>query len=126
MLLVSVPAAVDVELIVARARELNPKLHIVARAARLAQLETLRALGVYELVQPEFEAGLEMVRQALMHFSVPALEIQRFSDAVRREYYQPLYTLHTDARLLERLREASRRLAAPWRSNGLRSSQTRL
>src|SRR6266536_2326844 len=91
LLLVSVPAAVDVELIVARARELNPELHIVARAARLTQLETLRALGVYELVQPEFEAGLEMVRQALMHFNVPALEIQRFTDAVRRECYQPLY-----------------------------------
>ena len=114
LLLVTVPSAIDVELIVRRARQLDPDLHIVARAARLAQLDPLRALGVYELVQPEFEAGLEMVRQTLVHFSVPALEIQRFTDAVRREQYEPLYTRHTDARLLDRLRNASRSIEIEW------------
>ena len=93
LLLVTVPAAIDVELIVQRARQLNPNLHIVARAARLTQLEALRNAGVYEVVQPEFEAGLEMVRQTLLHFDMPATEIQRLTDTVREERYQPFRTL---------------------------------
>ncbi|GIV96950.1 MAG: sodium/hydrogen exchanger [Herpetosiphonaceae bacterium] len=114
LMLVTTPAAIDIELIVRRVRQLNPSLHIVVRAARLAQLEELRALGVYETVQPEFEAGLEMVRQTLLHFDFPAAEIQRLTDAVRNEYYQPFNTLHVDAELLERLRRAGHSLEIEW------------
>jgi CPA2 family monovalent cation:H+ antiporter-2 len=114
LLLVTVPAAIDVELIVHRARQLDPELHIVARAARLAQVEALRGSGIYEVVQPEFEAGLEMVRQTLLHFDMPATEIQRLTDTVRRERYQPFHTLHTDAQVLTRLRQAAHGLEIEW------------
>jgi CPA2 family monovalent cation:H+ antiporter-2 len=114
LLLVTVPAALDVELVVERAQRLNPGLPIVARAARLGQVERLRARGVHEVVQPEFEAGLELVRQALLHFEMPALEIHRFTDAVRDELYQPLYTQHPVTRMLERLRRAGQVLEIEW------------
>ena len=114
LMLVTVPAAIDVELIVRQVRQLNPELHIVARAARLRQVEALRGLGVYELVQPEFEAGLEMVRQTLIHFDISTTEIQRLSDTVRHELYQPFHTLHIDARRLERLRRARQSLEIEW------------
>lgn len=114
LLLVTAPAAIDVELIVQRARQMKPDLHIVARAARLAQVEALRGTGVYEVVQPEFEAGLEMVRQALLHFDMPATDIQRLSDTVRQERYQPFQTLHTDKHVLDRLRQAGQALEIEW------------
>ncbi len=57
----------------------------------MEQLEALRQLGVYEAVQPEFEAGLEIVHQALAHLNVPSVEIEQLTDAVRRELYAPLY-----------------------------------
>jgi len=114
LLLVTAPAAVDVELIVQRARSLNPKLPMVVRAQHFAQMEALRALGVYELVQPESEAGLEIVRQALSHFDIPALQIQLLTDSVRRELYLPLQTLRTDAGLVERLRNALKSLEVEW------------
>ncbi len=114
LLLVTVPSAVDVEAIVRRVRQVNPELHIVARAARLRQVEVLNELGVYELVQPEFEAGLEMVRQTLLHFDRPTTEIQRLIDSIRHELYQPFTTLHTDARLLDLLRRAGRSLEIEW------------
>jgi CPA2 family monovalent cation:H+ antiporter-2 len=91
LLLVAVSAAIDVEQIARQALHSNPDLHIVARAARRAQIDVLRALGVHEVVQPEFEAGLEMVRQALLHFDIPATEIERLSDTIRTEIYQPLH-----------------------------------
>jgi CPA2 family monovalent cation:H+ antiporter-2 len=114
LMLVAVSAAIDVELIVRQVRQLNPQLHIVARAARRAQIDQLRAFGIHEIVQPEFEAGLEMVRQSLLHFGIPALEIEQLSDTVRSELYQPFQTLHTDAHLLDRLRRARRTIEVEW------------
>jgi CPA2 family monovalent cation:H+ antiporter-2 len=114
LMLVAVSAAIDIELIVRGVRQLNPDLHIVVRAARRAQIEELRAFGIHEIVQPEFEAGLEMVRQSLLHFDIPAVEIERLSDAVRSELYQPFQTLHTDAHLLDRLRRTRRLLDIEW------------
>jgi CPA2 family monovalent cation:H+ antiporter-2 len=114
LMLVVVSAAIDVELIVRQARQMHPELHIVARATRLRQLETLRELGIHEVVQPEFEAGLELVRQTLLHFDMPAHEIERLSDAVRHEHYLPLRTAHADAALLEDLRRARTALEIVW------------
>jgi CPA2 family monovalent cation:H+ antiporter-2 len=114
LLLVTVPAVSDVELIVRRARTLNPPLHVVARAQHLTQVEVLRAAGVYELVQPESEAGLEIVRQALTHLDVPAVQVQFLTDSIRREMYQPLQRQRTDTRLIERLRSALKSLEIEW------------
>src|SRR5262249_31280935 len=63
LVLVVVSAAIDVELVVRQIRVLSSRPHIVARATRLTQVEDLRRHGVHEIVQPEFEAGLELVRQ---------------------------------------------------------------
>ncbi|MEN9933430.1 MAG: hypothetical protein RLZZ387_9 [Chloroflexota bacterium] len=114
LMLVVVSAAIDVELVVRQVRRLHPELHIVARASRLRQLEELRGLGIHEVVQPEFEAGLELVRQTLLHFDMPASEIERLSDGVRREQYQPLWVAHADAELLDDLRRARHTLDVVW------------
>ncbi|GAB4125635.1 MAG: cation:proton antiporter [Roseiflexaceae bacterium] len=90
LMLIVVSAAIDVELVVRQARHLTPQLHIVARASRLQQLAVLRSLGIHEIVQPEFEAGLELVRQTLLHLQVPTSEIEQLADTVRREQYQPM------------------------------------
>jgi monovalent cation:H+ antiporter-2, CPA2 family len=99
LLLITLPDPTSAVLTVERAREMHPDLHIVARAALPGQLEELRRLGVYEVVQPQFEAGLEMVRQALLHSDVPPKKILEVSDAVRRHLYEP----HFDSELPERL-----------------------
>lgn len=114
LLLVTVPAAIDIELIVRRVRQVNPALHIVTRARDLDQLAGLRELGVYEVVQPEFEAGLEMARQTLLHFGVAPGEIQLLSDAVRAEHYEAFTTLHADARLLAQFRQVGQMLETIW------------
>jgi CPA2 family monovalent cation:H+ antiporter-2 len=113
LLLVAVSAAIDVETIVRQARQLCPDLHIVARATHLDQLSVLSELGIYEVVQPEFEAGLEMMRQTLLHFDFPHAEIEQLSDAVRYEHYQPIQSLSGAGRL-EQLRRARHALEIGW------------
>jgi CPA2 family monovalent cation:H+ antiporter-2 len=58
-----------------------------------SQLEDLRKLGVHELVQPEFEAGLELARQTLLHFDVPATDMQRLANEIHHASYQLLTAL---------------------------------
>jgi CPA2 family monovalent cation:H+ antiporter-2 len=91
LMLVAVSDAVSARVAIEKARAMNPELRIVARALYPEHLAELANLGVYEAVQPEMEAGLEMVRQVLFHYGTPAAEIQRFTDAVRDDLYGPMW-----------------------------------
>ncbi len=112
--LVTTPAIKTTQSIAQQIRALNPELHIVARSESIEQLEVLHDLGVYEVVQPEFEAGLEIARQALLHLDLPALEVQRYTDAVRRDLYAPIYQLHAEYAEVHALEHARRLLEFTW------------
>jgi len=114
LLVVTVPNPQAAQAIVEHVRRVRPDLHIVTRASGLEQMRGFHELGVYEVVQPEFEAGLEITRQALVHLDVAPSEIQRFTDAVRHELYAPLYQLHDDYHTLSLLRHAHRQLELDW------------
>ena len=85
LLIVTTPATETALAISRLARAQRPQLHIVARAESEACLNELVEIGVYEVVQPKREAGLEMTRQALIHLDVPAEEIARLMERARRE-----------------------------------------
>lgn len=72
------------------ARHMRPSLHVIARAAELEQVKQLHEHGVFEAVQPEFEASLEFLRQALIHLDFMPGPTERFTDSVRHELYSPL------------------------------------
>jgi CPA2 family monovalent cation:H+ antiporter-2 len=114
LLLITVPAMVTTQTIVAQVRRMKPSLHMVARAEGTDQMKKLHDLGVYEVVQPEFEAGLEITRQALLHLDIPATEIQRFTDAVRRELYAPLYQKQKHYGTVKQLQNAMHLLELTW------------
>lgn len=61
---------------------------------------------MYEVVQPEFEAGLEIVRQALLHLQVPATEIYHFTDEIRHELYAPLRDSSANYQSINKLKQA--------------------
>ena len=114
LVIVTMPDAAGVRLAIQRIKTMNPKVHIVARSVTTDQLEELRDLGVYEAVQPEFEAALELGRQALSHLGVGAGEIQRFSDRVRGELYAPVSGNGVGDDLLFQLRRTSRMIETDW------------
>ena len=114
LLLITTPAISVTQAVVEQVRRLRPTLHIVARAEGKEPMELLHALGVYEVVQPEFEAALEIVRQALLHLQVSTTEIQEYTDAVRHELYAPLYNMSDDYAMLSSLHNAQRLLQLMW------------
>jgi CPA2 family monovalent cation:H+ antiporter-2 len=88
-ILVTVPAFADVRGIVRIGRQLRPDLPIIARADGPDAIRALYALGIQEVTSPEFEAAIEMTRQALMYFHVPAQDVLRVASAIRRQQYDP-------------------------------------
>ncbi len=114
LLLITAPAIVTTQAIVDQVRQLHPTLHMVARAEGVEHMHMLYDRGVYEIVQPEFEAGLEMTRQALVHLQIPTTEIQRFTNAMHQELYAPLYQADTADRVIAQLHHAPRLLDLTW------------
>lgn len=117
LVVLTIPDAIGARLAVSRVRVLNPEVRVVVRSASAEGLADLSRLGVYEAVQPELEAGLELGRQALLGLGFGAGEAQRFSDRVRRELYAPI--LRSEAPygrddLPRRLRRASEAIETDW------------
>jgi monovalent cation:H+ antiporter-2, CPA2 family len=114
LVVLTIPDALTARLAVQRVRGLAPEADLLVRAESAGQLEDLGRLGVYEAVQPELEAGLELARQALARFGVAAEEAQTFADAVRRELYLPISGEEGGDRLFARLRQASQTIEVEW------------
>lgn len=114
LLLVTTPAIATTRSVVTQARRLNREMHIVARAEGLEMMQALHDLGVYEVVQPEFEASLEIARQALLHLAIPPTKIQTFMDSIRQRLYAPLYEGHKTYRTVAQLQHATGLLEVNW------------
>jgi len=86
LVVVAVPDGARARLAVQRARELNASVPILARAHGREEADVLRRAGATEVIQPELEAGLTLVRHALGALALPKESLiaylERFRDAL--------------------------------------------
>ena len=85
VLVCTIPDYVAEELTARNAREINPKLDVVARVRRDSDAELLRGAGVSELVLPSLEGCLEITRHTLHRFGMSSTDIQYILNNLRRE-----------------------------------------
>ena len=71
-------------------KSLSPNLSIIVRAHWDEEREELFREGVTEVIQPEFEGSIEMIRHALAHVGVPALDMQSHLQELRQQRYSNL------------------------------------
>ena len=88
LLAVLMPDALATEEATRHGRGLNPRLDIVARARDGRDVERLRRAGATEVVQPEFEASIEVVRHALHRYGVTSQELAHVTSGRRDAYYR--------------------------------------
>ncbi|MFQ5826480.1 MAG: cation:proton antiporter [Dehalococcoidia bacterium] len=67
------------------ALKINPDLDIVARVHRDSEAELLERLNITELVRPEFEAGLEIIRHTMRCYGMGFTQIQHIVHGLREE-----------------------------------------
>jgi CPA2 family monovalent cation:H+ antiporter-2 len=64
----TLPEEAGAEMVVAAARQINPELPIVARAATELGVGRLAELGAQDVIHPELEGGLEIVTRAMLRY----------------------------------------------------------
>jgi CPA2 family monovalent cation:H+ antiporter-2 len=101
-------------LVVTAARDLAPELPIIARASSVDGTKRLAELGAQEVIHPELEGGLEIVRHTLLQLGFPLQEIYRYTDAVRRDHYDMGLNTEEEHRLLHELLDATNSIEIKW------------
>ena len=101
-------------LVVTAARDLAPELPIIARATSEEGTKRLTELGAQDVIHPELEGGLEIVRHTLLQLGFPLQEIYRYTDAVRRDHYDVGVNSEEEHRLLHELVDAASSIEIKW------------
>ena len=117
-LIVTVSDENAAELIVAAAHAMAPDLRIIARAATAAGVQRLANYGARDVIHPELEGGLEIVRHALLALGYPLGQVQQYIDTVRRDSYEATYTGLEEPQLLDQLVATVRGVEISWRTIG--------
>ncbi len=117
-LVVTVPDEATAEVVVVAARQLAPKLPIIARAGTQQGVTRLAEFGAQDVIHPELEGGLEVVRHMLLRLGLPPLQVQKYTDIVRRDHYDVAVSTPEEYRLLEQLTYALRGLEMIWHQLG--------
>jgi len=114
LLIITTPEIVITQTIVERARKANSEIQVVARAPGVEFLEEFKKLNISEVVIPEFEAGLEMARKALVHLHIPAAKIQHYTESLRQDLFASLFSENEEDEILEKLQWAEHQFDMQW------------
>jgi len=72
------------------ARDMNPKLHIIARTRYVVEIPELTRLGANVVIPEEFETSIEIFARVLAHYNVAREDINRLVTEIRASHYQAL------------------------------------
>ncbi|MRR32871.1 sodium:proton exchanger, partial [bacterium] len=114
----TVPEDSSASLIVSSARDINPKLPIIVRAASIEGVSNLAKLGAQHVVHPELEGGLELVHHTLLQLGFPLREVHSYTDAVRRDNYESTTSSDEEHRSLHNLIMAFEGIEISWTTMG--------
>jgi K+:H+ antiporter len=114
LLVVTIPEEATTGVIVAAAREQAPDLPIIVRAATDAGMKRLASLGAQQVIHPELEGGLQIVRRTLLELDFPLNKVQEYADAVRGDYYDLNVNTEQERQLLHDLLSASENIGITW------------
>ena len=114
LLIITSPEVVIAQTIVQRVRKVNAEIQVIARAPGIEFLEEFKKLNISEVVIPEFEAGLEMARKALVHLHIPAAKIQHYTESLRQDLFASFFRENADDKIMEQLQTAEHQFDLQW------------
>jgi len=80
-----------------------PHVPIVARATTQEGVRRLFVLGAQNVIYPELEGGLEIMRETLTRLGYSESDIQEYTDAVRRDHYDLSISTEAEQHALEHM-----------------------
>ncbi|HQH99793.1 MAG TPA: cation:proton antiporter [Deltaproteobacteria bacterium] len=97
VLVIAIPDVPAARKITSLARNLNPKVHIIARTRFVTEVKPLYGLGADEVIPEEYETSIEIFSHALSEYLIPRDEIERMIADLRSGGYQMLRSLSGNA-----------------------------
>jgi CPA2 family monovalent cation:H+ antiporter-2 len=116
ILVITVQSESASSLIITTAKNLNPRLSIIARASSQEGVRVLAKLGAQHTVQAELEEGLELISHALISLGFPLKEVHDYAESVRHDNYEPNITTNAEHQSLHQLLHALRGIELTWLS----------
>jgi len=114
-LVITLPDDAAALAVVATARKQAPNIDIISRASTWDGGKQLRDYGVRDVVRPELEGGIEIVRRTLLELKLPIREIYRYTDLIRHEGIDESERQSAkQARVLQDIVSATRDLEIGW------------
>jgi CPA2 family monovalent cation:H+ antiporter-2 len=111
---IALPDPMSSRLSLKRSLELTPDLDVVVRATQDKDIELLYQLGAREVVQPEFEASLELSSHLLTGIGLPLPVIQREVQQIRNSHYSELRAERPSYQVSRELKEATQEMNSQW------------
>jgi monovalent cation:H+ antiporter-2, CPA2 family len=111
---IALPDPMSTRLCLKRSLELAPDLDVVVRAYQDRDIELLYQLGAREVVQPEFEASLELSTHLLVTMGLPLPFIQREMEQIRDSHYLDLRPERSSREVSRDLRVAAQDMSNKW------------
>ena len=111
---IALPDPMSTRLCLKRALEIAPDLDIVVRANQGKDIELLYQLGAREVVQPEFEASLELSAHLLNGVGLPLPAIQREVQQIRNSHYSELRPERPSSEISRELKAATEEMNSTW------------
>ena len=111
---IALPDPMSTRLTLRRGLELFPELNIVVRATNNKNIEALYQLGAREVIQPEFEASLEMVSFVLTDVGFSPAAVQREIQQIRKRHYLDFRPEQSASEVARNLRRATADLNKRW------------
>ncbi len=114
LLVVTTPYDPSNQMMVTAARDQNPELMIISRAATVEGLEVLAQGGAQVVIQPELEGGLHLLRHTLLELGFPLEEVHKYAEAVRADHYDAQVNTPDEHRMLHQLIDSMHNIEVTW------------
>ncbi|KAB2904853.1 MAG: sodium:proton exchanger [Anaerolineae bacterium] len=113
-LVVTLPEEAAAEIVVSTVHKLRPTLPIIVRASTQSGVSRLVQLGAHDVIHPELEGGLEIMRHTLLRLNFAPNEVQWYADAVRRDQYDSSISTVEEHRVLDQMITAAKGMEIAW------------
>ncbi|HET8842111.1 MAG TPA: NAD-binding protein, partial [Ktedonobacteraceae bacterium] len=112
---ITLPDETSAQIVVATVRQLSMLVPVIVRASTQEGVSRLFDLGSNEVIHPELEGGLNIVRQTLARLGYAEDDMEEYLTAVRHDHYNTsVSTMEEQTALAQMLNTTTHRLRLAW------------
>ncbi len=114
LLVVTMPNIVVARSVISHAKIKNANIRVVARLSDIDFFNVFKELDIVDVVNPEFETSLEMIRKVLLHLRIPIPEIQNYTEEARQQMLSKAGVTDNRHMTLDQMRRADQHFDLQW------------